>query len=184
MNAALVNACDAPPCQGWFWVGPVAHEARAAFERARNAGLSSARALVIGNVASRKDCWAFRKTIAKKIGCSVRTVQRGLTQAKELGLIKTFRAKKGEVPPGRKEPLKCGWSHRVVVGWGQAGEAVKQAVDAARARWIVKAATPRVSPPSRGGVDSKPRGVAARPEYQRRTWTSAELDAELARLEL
>jgi hypothetical protein len=166
-----------------LWIGPVHSEAIAAYKRAREAGLSPLRALVVATIASRRDCWAFRGSIARKLGCSVRTVQRAITQAKSLGLIKTFFGKKNEVPPGRDRPLPCKWTHRITVGWGSAGEAVKQAVNAARASWIFKAATPRICSSERGGVDSKaaPRSATARPEYQRRSWTSAELDAELDR---
>lgn len=121
-----------------LWLGPVHSEAKAAFVRARAVGLTSLRALVVGNVASFKDCWAFRSKIARQVGCSVRTVQRALTQAREEGLIGVARAKKGECPPNWKKPVECGWSHRWTVGWGKAGAAIKQAVEAARARWIVR----------------------------------------------
>ena len=125
-----------------LWLGPVHSEARSAYERARRVGLSPTRALVLGSIASRKDTWAFRKNIAAFVGCSVRTVQRAITQAKAEGLLKTFRCKKKEIPPGLNKALWCGWSHRVVVGWGSAGEAVKRAVEAARARWLVNHSVP------------------------------------------
>jgi hypothetical protein len=174
-----------------MWLGPFHIEARAAYQRARNATLSPTRALVIGTVASYKDCWTFRRTIAAKVGCSIRTVQRALTQARAEGLIRMHRAKKGEIPPRRQDdtqhgPIPCGWSHRFVMGWGQAGRAVADAVHAAKARWLVKQAAPlRTAPPAAAPFHA-PSGTIkppARTEYQRRSWTPAELDAELDKLE-
>lgn len=144
------------------------------------------RALVIGSVASFKECWTFRKNLAAKVGCSVRTVQRALTQAREEGLIGMARAQKTEIPPGWEHgPIPCGWSHRWVIGWGQAAQKVADAVHAAKARWLIKVAMapsplPR-SRPSEAPALNRP-NATARPEYQRRTWTASELDAELERL--
>lgn len=160
-------------------------EARAAYQRARNSGLSPLRSLVIGSVASFKECWTFRRKLAAHVGCSVRTVQRALTQAKAEGLINTARAKKTDIPPNWQHgPVTCGWSHRWVIGWGKAGEAVKEAVNQAKARWFVRQ-TMHERKPTRSTVDQvapKP-PVKQRTEYQRRSWTAEELDAELARLE-
>lgn len=166
------------------WLGPVHSEARAGFRRAREAGLSPMRALVIGHVASFKECWTFRKNIAVKVGCSIRTVQRALTQAKAEGLIGTARAKKDDIPPKWEHgPIPCGWSHRWVVGWGKAGKMVADAVHAAKARWLVKHAAPqRVPRPATEIGAPRTYKPTARPEYQRRSWTAAELDAELDRL--
>ena len=163
-----------------LWIGPVHTEATAAYKRAREAGLTSARSLVVGTIASRKDGWMFRSTIAAKLGISIRTVQRAITQAKELGLMKVLLCKyemQGkkrvytETPPGLDGPIQNAWTHRWTIGWGMAGAAVKAAVDAARARWLVreafKAAAPKVAQ-AEGGIDSKPRGAAARTEYQSR----------------
>ena len=172
-----------------LWLGPVHSEARAGYQRARTAGMSPLRSLVIGTVASFKECWAFRKNIARKVGCSVRTVQRALTQARAEGLIGVARAKKNEVPPNWEHgPVTCGWSHRWVIGWGKAGQAVADAVHVAKARWLVKHAAPaRVpsegAPAGHSATRTVGRGApVCRPEYQRRTWTAAELDAELERL--
>lgn len=159
-----------------LWLGPVHTEARAGYQRARTAGMSPLRSLVVGTVASFKECWTFRKNIARKVGCSVRTVQRALTQAREEGLIGCARAKKDEVPPNWEHgPVTCGWSHRWVIGWGKAGQAVADAVHAAKARWLVKHAAPNkmtTRPPTAIGVPAtyKP---------PRRSWTAEELDAEL-----
>lgn len=144
------------------------------------------RALVIGSVASFKECWTFRRNLAAKVGCSVRTVQRALTQAREEGLIGMARAKKTEVPPNWQHgPVTCGWSHRWTIGWGKAAEVVQDAVHAAKARWLVKiASTPPKSTTAASGppLDRRSLAPAPRTEYQRRTWTAAELDAELERL--
>jgi DNA-binding transcriptional regulator YhcF (GntR family) len=146
------------------------------------------RALVIGTVASFKECWTFRRNLAKHVGCSVRTVQRALTQARSEGLIRVQRAKKTDIPPQWEHgPVTCGWSHRWVCGWGQAGEKVKQAVEQAKARWIVRTATNALATSAKPTGSSASREttrtpVAARPEYQRRSWTATELDAELDRL--
>ena len=163
------------------WPGPSAAEARAAYQRARENGLSAARALVIGCIASFKQGWMFRRNLAAHTGLSVRTVQRAITQAKDFGLIGVARAKKDEVPPGMDHPLTCGWSHRWVVGWGQAAAAAKTAIANCRLARIVKAA-------ARGSV-AKPKaeeeapGPMQGPREQRppRQWTAAELDAELER---
>ena len=89
------------------WVGPDHHEARLQEALAREAGLSVGRARVIGNIGSRRDCWAFRKKLAEVVGISVRTVQRAITQAKALGLI--------EVHPRQRERNAAGgrWPYLV-----------------------------------------------------------------------
>jgi RNase P protein component len=149
------------------WPGPFASEARCAYERARNAGISAARSLVLGCIASFKQGWVFRRTLAKHTGVSVRTVQRAITQGKNEGLLGTARAKANEIPPGLTQPVKCGWSHRWIVGWGQAVEMAKAAVERARLKRMTRA----VCQPSSGVPRKKPA----------RTWTADEIDAELAR---
>ena len=168
-----------------LWLGPYPSEANAAYHRARSAGLSQVRAMVVGNVASFKDAWTFRRKLAAQVGCSVRTVQRALTQAKMEGLIGIARGKKTETPPGADRPVDCGWSHRWTIGWGKAGELVKQAVTAAKeraiARWLLRK-MPSVSPVSTPAPDTLPTGQRPRgvnPNH--RAWTAEELDAELAR---
>ena len=163
------------------WPGTSASEARAAYQRAREAGISAARALVIGCIASFREGWMFRKNLADHTGLSVRTVQRAITQAKDFGLIGVARAKKNEIPPGMDRPLPCGWSHRWVVGWGQAAAAAKTAIANCRLARIVKAAArATVAKPK---TDEAP-GPMQGPREQRppRQWTVAELDAELERL--
>lgn len=161
--------------------GPHVAEARAAFARALENGMSSKRAHGLGVIASFKEGWIPRRSIARWIGGCVRTVGRMIHQAKGIGLLGTARAKKHEIPPGRTEPFTCGWSHRWIIGWGKAGKAVDDAVHAARARWLVKVAAP--APAASGGDKGTARAVAARPEYQKRRYTAAEIDAELERID-
>jgi hypothetical protein len=174
-----------------LWLGAYVNEARAAYERARAVGLTSTRALVIGTIASFKDCWAFRAKIAAKVGCSVRTVQRAITQAREEGLIGVARAKRGECPPNWAKPVECGWSHRWTVGWGKAGEAVKLAIENARARWLVKHAVhlPAKAHPTLNVAEPAKTGPRWKTAPDGREWRSmrpeeiaAELDAALARM--
>jgi hypothetical protein len=165
-----------------LWLGPSPATARDAYHRARAGGMTALRALVVGNIASHRDCWAFRKRLASQVGCSVRTVQRAITQAASMGLIGVARAKRGERPPGLDSEVPCGWSHRWIVGFGQAGAAVKRAVDAARARWIARRS---VTPTSPGACVSKAcRPKMAAPTFRRDkpSWTAEELDRELERL--
>ena len=152
------------------WPGPFASEARAAYERARTAGLSTARALVLGCIASFKQGWTFRRTLANHTGVSIRTVQRSITQGKVEGLLGTARAKPDEVPPGLTKPMRCGWSHRWIIGWGKAVDLAKAAVESARLRRLAKTACQGKSTPH---VVSNVR---------RRSWTVEELDAELERM--
>ena len=166
------------------WPGPAGLEARAAYERARTSGLSAARSLVLGCIASFRDGWTFRKNLADHTGLSVRTVQRAISQGKLEGLLGVARAKKDEIPPGAKEPLRCGWSHRWTIGWGQAYEAAKAAVANTRLARMVKAAVRGESKPAPKAAESAPAGPMQGPRQERpaRQWTASELDAELERL--
>lgn len=163
----------APGLLAATWPGPFASEARAAYERARNAGLSAARALVLGCIASFKQCWTFRRALAAHTGVSVRTVQRAITQGKAEGLLGTARAKANEVPPGRKEPVRCGWSHRWIVGWGEAVDKAKAAVERARMKRLARQAV--LTPQDVRNV--RP------PNPRQRRYTVEELAAELERYE-
>lgn len=166
------------------WPGPAGLEARAAYERARTSGLSAARALVLGCIASFRDGWTFRRNLAEHTGLSVRTVQRAITQGKETGLLGVGRAKKDEIPPGMDRPLPCGWSHRWTIGWGQAYEAAKAAVAQTRLARMVKAAARGDPKPAPKAAESVPPGPMQGPRQERapRRWTVSELDAELERL--
>lgn len=148
------------------------------FHRSRRAGMSIARATVAAFVASFKDCWAFRRQISRVLGVSVRTVQRALTQGQDLGLLRTARAKQGEVPTGARGPIDCGFSHRWTIGWGvagkRAGEKIQTLIEHARMRRVVRALTPA---PKARTMKPKPSPV------QQRQFTLEELDAELARID-
>jgi len=97
------------------WIGPLTREADDAFRRARVHGMSLARACVVGQIASFKDGWMPRHRIAELVGVCVRTVQRGITQARELGMMRTARSKPRERPPGAQGPFWCGFSHRWII---------------------------------------------------------------------
>jgi hypothetical protein len=151
-----------------MWMGKNQLEGTAAYKRARAAGMSALRAEVLGHIGSFKDCWAFRRKIAAHVCCSIRTVQRAITQGKMLGLLSVYRLKKNETPPGREGPLTCSGSHRLTAGYGLAGEAAKRAVEENRLKWVARAATHAV------------RSAARKPG---RRWTAEQLDAELERIQ-
>lgn len=150
-----------------LWPGPYTSEAVLAFRRAHGQGMNSLRSLVVGCVASFKDCWMFQRKLAERLGCSLRTVQRALHQARELGLVETHRSKLGEHAPGLDQPVPCGWSHRWAIGWGQAVAVARVAVDVARVTRLT-------------AVFGRRRSRTAEPAA-RRSWTAEEIDAELAR---
>lgn len=153
------------------------------YYRARQAGMTVSRATVASFVASFRDCWAFRKRIASLLGLSVRTVQRALTEAQDRGLIRCARAKVGEVPPGARGPVDCGFSHRWTIGWGVAGkraaEKIRAAVERARMRRVLRVVTPAASATERRSP-MEPKPLTA---FQKRVPTLEELNAELARIE-
>lgn len=151
-----------------MWPGEFPNEATRAFNRAIEAGMTSLRSLVIGSVGSFRDCWMFQGSIAKRIGCSIRTVQRALRQGRELGLIECHRSKPKEKAPGIGRTLPCGWSHRWLIGWGRSNDAVKKLVNVARAQRIVS-----------GAFRNRPK-TPEKPATHRR-WSAEEIEAELAR---
>jgi hypothetical protein len=146
--------------------------------------MSALRAFVIGEIATHRDCWKFRRSLAKIVGCCIRTVQRAITQAKELGLLGVHRAKKGEIPPRPADhpragqPVDCGWSHRFTVGRGLAGRALAVAIEAARAKWITRQVLRATSsaPLPKRRTSPEPR-IAPSPNRL----TAEQIDAELAR---
>jgi len=164
-----------------IWAGPFQTEGIAAYQRARDAGMSPLRASALGHVGSFKDCWTFRNALAKMARASLRTIGRALAQGRELGLIGTARGGKHETPPGAKAPITCGFSHRWTIGWGKAGQVVQDAIAAARAafeqRRLVRLACAAVRPAEPPKPTGQPRSQSA----PRRRWTSDELDAELAK---
>jgi hypothetical protein len=170
-----------------LWLGPFSQEALSAFHRALEHGLSHGRALVVGQVASFQDCWTFRASIAKRLKISVRTVQRALTEAQDLGLIGKARCKPGEIPHGLQTPVECGWSHRWTVGWGQAAERAKAAIAQARLSRLVRKMMAQPTPPPRRDAEQAARAQVSREQSSRerwqtapRRWTAEELDRELA----
>lgn len=154
-----------PAASHSLWPGPHWHEAIAAYRRCREAGMNVSRSLVVGVIGSFKNCWMFRRQIAKRLGISVRTVARAIAQAKAEGLLRTARGKKTEVPPGAPGPIVWGFTNRWLPGWGKAGAEVLAAVSTAKARFIARA-----------GVKALVRRAAPA-----RRWTAEELDAELER---
>ena len=162
-----------------LWLGPEPHEGTAAYTRARAAGMTATRALVVGEIGSFPDCWKFQKTIARVIGASLRTVQRAIAQAKALGLIRVHRCKKGEIPPKADNPIPCGWSHRWAVGRGRAAAAVQAAIAAARLRFA-SALTLRPTRARLRGVTAKSSPSTATPAPV--LIDQAKIDRELAEL--
>jgi len=151
-----------------LWPGPYGQEAVRAFHRAIEGGMTGLRSLVVGSVASFRDCWMFQRELAKRLGCSVRTVQRGLREARQLGLIECHRSKQHEKAPGLDKEVPCGWSHRWAIGWGLANEKVALAVNVARAKMAIP------------GLFRRSRKVK-QPESRPRRWTADEIETELAR---
>lgn len=107
-----------------------------------------------------KDAWIFQSTIARKLGCSVRTVQRWLHAFRDSGLLRCWRGKKREIPPGVAHPVTCGFSHRVLTQWAAVGSRFRELREQLAAERARKA-------------DER------RKRY--RPYTAAEIDAELAR---
>jgi len=165
-----------------MWLGGNSVEAVAAFRRARAAGMSLPRALVVGQIASFRDCWAFRRTLARVLGVSVRTVQRAISEAKSLGLVNVWRSKKNERAPELGKVLPCGWSHKVAVGLGKAGRALEQAIDAARLRFVARAAVAVTVARSSSSPAPRTGPATSSSVRPRRHWTAEQLDRELARV--
>ena len=185
-----------------MWIGPDAAEARAAFRRAKSLGMTTLRSMVVGIVASFRDCWTFIKTIARELGCSPRTVQRALTQAELEGLIGKARAKKHETPPGLPTPLSCGFSHRWTIGRGKAGPELAALVNQQKLAVLVRRTMQTRTSPEMASYQARVERYRAEIERMRnrkpelepppapppaprtpRRWTAEEIDAELERLE-
>jgi RNase P protein component len=94
-----------------------------------------------------RDPWIFQSSIAERLGCSVRTVQRWLAAFRALGLLECWRGKKKEIPPGASGPIRCGFSHRSLTAWHAAGSAFRAAVERIKAkreaRILARAARPQ-----------------------------------------
>lgn len=168
-----------------MWLGPDAAEARRVFGRGLEAGMTALRALILGQVASFRDCYAFRSTIARRVGCHIRTVARAFAQATELGMLGRARAKRDERTPGDPQSgggrvIPCGWSHRWIVGRGKQGQAADAAEAGARARWLVKRAF-EAPKPNAATAPTAAKPKAPERAHFRRAVTAEELDAMLAR---
>ena len=121
-----------------LWHGPDVAEAAAAYTRAiAHHKFSELRARIFGSIASWKDCWTLQATLAAFHKCSVRTVQRSVHDARELGELVTHFSRPGEIPPGAKEPKPFKWCQRFLPGRGLAGEAKNAAINKARAAWTI-----------------------------------------------
>lgn len=81
-----------------------------------------------------RDPWIFQSSLAERLGCSVRTIQRWLHRFREAGLLQCWRGKPREVPPGASGPIRCGFSHRALTAWHAAGAAFRKAVESIKAR--------------------------------------------------
>lgn len=100
--------------------GPYRREALAVLEHCKDAGMSWKRAYVIACFASLGQiCWQFQSSVAKFTGYSVRTVQRASRQAKTMGVLVSRRLRRGERPPGARQPITCGGALRRFIAWGK-----------------------------------------------------------------
>jgi len=100
--------------------GPFRSEALAILEHCKEAGMSWKRAYVVACFASLGQiCWQFQSSVARFTGYSVRTVQRAARQAKQMGVLVSRRLRRGERPPGARQPITCGGALRRFVAWGK-----------------------------------------------------------------
>lgn len=100
--------------------GPYRREALAILEHCKEAGMSWKRAYVIACFASLGQvCWQFQSSVAKFTGYSVRTVQRAARQARGMGVLVSRRLRRGERPPGARQPITCGGALRRFIAWGK-----------------------------------------------------------------
>ena len=82
--------------------------------------MSAKRAYAVACAASLGQvCWTFQSTIARFTGLSVRTVQRAIRQAKRIGVLISRRLRRGERPPGARQPITCGGALRRFIAWGK-----------------------------------------------------------------
>jgi len=172
---------------GSMWVGNQEYEARAAYGRAREMGLTVTRSMVVGVIGSFQykgvhDGWIYRRKIAEKLNCSIRTVQRAISDAIRCGLMVVFPNKPGEMPIGAKTKPQNRWSHRMVIGFGKATEVARSMVQAARARWLLPKTAPSTAPaPTPAMADKLTLSAKPKTWVQARKWTAADIETELAR---
>lgn len=141
--------------------GPFQSEAKKAYALAVAEGWRGKGPTVYAELVSHgKNPWLWQSSIAKAVGCAVRTVQRWLRRMRDEGLLQCWRAKKNEIPPGAKAPITAGYSNRAVTLWNAIGSRFNEL----RAELAAKHAAK----------------VAARRAGFRR-YTADELDRELAK---
>ena len=102
--------------------GPYRSEALAILEHCKAAGMSWKRAYAVACFASegRKGmCWKFQSTVARFTGYNMRTIQRAVRQAKGMGVLVSRRLRRGERPPGARQPITCGGALRRFIAWGK-----------------------------------------------------------------
>lgn len=151
------------------WPGPLQAQAWEVYRLCLSEGMPTKRAIAVAAICSFRDGWIFRESVAEFAGCCIRTVQRGISQAVLLGILGRARAKKREIPPGMDRPLKCGWSHRWLIGAGMDAVHAIAARSAARMTQIARTAA----------RSTKSLGTAVR---ARARMTADQLDAALALL--
>lgn len=76
-----------------------------------------------------EQCWQFQSSVArfmlgkstdpKQIRGRVRTIQRAVRQAKAMGVLVSRRLRRGERPPGARQPITCGGAVRRFIAWGK-----------------------------------------------------------------
>ncbi len=100
--------------------GPYRREALAILEHCNEAGMSWKRSYVIACFASLGQvCWQFQSSVARFTGYCVRTVQRAAAQARRMGVLVSRRLRRGERPPGARQPITCGGALRRFIAWGK-----------------------------------------------------------------
>lgn len=60
-----------------------------------------------------------KSTDPKQIRGRVRTIQRAVRQAKAMGVLVSRRLRRGERPPGARQPITCGGAVRRFIAWGK-----------------------------------------------------------------
>jgi hypothetical protein len=87
--------------------------------------------------------WQFQSSVAKfmlrgadpkQIRGRMRTIQRAVRQAKQMGVLVSRRLRRGERPPGARQPITCGGALRRFVAWGKP----KAQAMALRARYALR----------------------------------------------
>jgi hypothetical protein len=115
---------------GLAYPGPFRREADAVLDHCVQGGMSWLRAYAVACLASiGEQCWQFQSSVArfmlgkstdpKQIRGRVRTIQRAVRQAKAMGVLVSRRLRRGERPPGARQPITCGGAVRRFIAWGK-----------------------------------------------------------------